>query len=143
MRLQRFLPALVVLCGVSAAFAGGPAWQSGVVRELVDNYSQVSVQDNHGSPGLEGHGSVVQYCTVESGNQLFVGQRVFRNWFGHEMAINEKSAVSIHVEGDKMEVRDASGNKGTFRLVKTLPATHTAADLSAGDMSTHGLIVIQ
>jgi hypothetical protein len=143
MRLQRFIPALVVLCGVTAAFAGGPAWQSGVVRELVDNYSQVSVQDNHGSPGLEGHGNIVQYCTVESGNQLFVGERVFHNWFGHEMAINEKSQVTIHVEGDKMEVRDASGNKGSFRLIKTVPAPHNAADLTASDMSTHGLIVIQ
>jgi len=144
MRLLKLFPALVVICGVSAAFAGGPAWQSGVVRELVDNYTQVSVVgDRQGSPGLEGHGNVLQYCTVESGNKLYVGERAFHNWFGHELSINEKAQVAIRLEGDKMEIRDAMGNKGTFRIIKTVPATHQAADLSQGDMSTHGLIVIQ
>jgi pantothenate kinase-related protein Tda10 len=124
MKNTRTMASCLVFLLSGAALAATSGWSTGVVREVNNDYARVSVNQGHGDPGLQGHGPVTQYCTIEVGKQLVTGEREVRPRFDRSsFAMNEDRAVSLKITGDTMKVKDNQGNERSFHVIKTMPDT--------------------
>ena len=123
MTTPRKMAASFVLLISGVAMAASPGWKTGVVREVGNNFQHVTVADGFGDPGLRGTGSVTQYCTVEVGQQLVVGEREDRTMERSNFNVAEDKGVELKIAGDTMTLKDNKGNQRSFHVVKTLPDT--------------------
>ena len=123
MTTPRKMAASFVLLISGVAMAASPGWKTGVVREVGNNFQHVTVADGFGDPGLRGTGSVTQYCTVEVGQQLVVGEREVRTMERSNFNVAEDKGVELKIAGDTMTLKDNKGNQRSFHVVKTLPDT--------------------
>ena len=121
MRKFRWMASCLVLLMSGVAVAASPGWSAGVVRDVNNHYARVSLDNGHGLHFFKGHGTVKQYCTIEVGRQLVLGESDVhaRSRF---FVIDDKR-VSLRISGDTMTVKDSHGKERSFHVLKTLPDT--------------------
>ena len=123
MKINRSMASCLVLLVSGVALAASPGWKTGIVREVGSNVQRVEVSDGNGDPGLKGTGLVTQYCTIEVGQQLVVGERSVHSMERSNFTVKEDYGVQLRIDGDMMTLRDSKGNQRTFHVLKTVPDT--------------------
>jgi hypothetical protein len=126
-RCSSFVSACCLLLVPVLAFGADHSnskWKTGVVRDLDNSYAHISLVDLHGKPGLIGNGAITQYCTVQLGDQLYVGEHDAASGFDTSgFFAADSSRVSVRVKNGTMILKDRYGKKQTFHILRTMPAT--------------------